>query len=218
MCNKNNTGDSMGYCKNCGAELEEGSVFCNECGYKLNGKPQNNSIFNMYDIEMIEGEEIIKKSEINTACLIVPTILTVFGVIIWIIEMVNLGPYGFVTGLIFNPILIVGVIWLIIRFIAYKNTDLILTNKRVFGKCGLISTVQMQSPIVKIDTVSFSNGLIGKALGYGTIIVSTTSSHFKFRFINNAHELSNYIFHQLEINDKEMIEKQAEAIAKAVKD
>ena len=172
----------------------------------------------MYDIEMIEGEEIIKKSEINTACLIVPTILTVFGVIIWIIEMVNLGPYGFVTGLIFNPILIVGVIWLIIRFIAYKNTDLILTNKRVFGKCGLISTVQMQSPIVKIDTVSFSNGLIGKALGYGTIIVSTTSSHFKFRFINNAHELSNYIFHQLEINDKEMIEKQAEAIAKAVKD
>ena len=203
MCNKNNTGDSMRYCKNCGAELEEGSVFCNECGYKLNGKPQNNSIFNMYDIEMIEGEEIIKKSEINTACLIVPTILTVFGVIIWIIEMVNLGPYGFVTGLIFNPILIVGVIWLIIRFIAYKNTDLILTNKRVFGKCGLIS---------------FSNGLIGKALGYGTIIVSTTSSHFKFRFINNAHELSNYIFHQLEINDKEMIEKQAEAIAKAVKD
>ena len=86
----------MRYCKNCGAELEEGSVFCNECGYKLNGKPQNNSIFNMYDIEMIEGEEIIKKSEINTACLIVPTILTVFGVIIWIIEMVNLGPYGFV--------------------------------------------------------------------------------------------------------------------------
>ena len=75
----------------------------------------------------------------------------------------------------------------------------------------------MQSPLNKIDSVSFSNGLIGKLIGYGTVEIATTSSHFKFRFIRDGHTLYNDIFHQLEINEKEKRVENAEAIAKAIK-
>jgi uncharacterized membrane protein YdbT with pleckstrin-like domain len=78
-----------------------------------------------------------------------------------------------------------------------------LTNKRVFGKCGLISTTQMQAPLNKIDSVSFTNGLIGKIIGYGTVKIATTSSTFKFRFIRDGQTLYNDIFNQVEVSQKE---------------
>ena len=74
----------------------------------------------------------------------------------------------------------------------------------------------MQSPLSKIDTVTFNNGLMGKIFGYGTVVIATTSSKFKFRFIRDGHTLYSDIFQQLEISDVEMMEKQADAIAEAI--
>lgn len=215
------------FCKNCGAELEEGSVFCDECGTKFgdNG-PRNsgsNSVFREYNIDMIDGEYVIRQSQIHSGCLILPAIVFGIGIFIGLVGFfIQLFysyyfDFGFSILGFFNLFTIVGLIWLLIRFIAYSTNDLILTNKRVFGKCGLISTTQMQSPLNKIDSVSFSNGLIGKLIGYGTVEIATTSSHFKFRFIRDGHTLYNDIFHQLEINEKEKRVENAEAIAKAIK-
>ena len=112
----------------------------------------------------------------------------------------------------FNIFTIVGLIWLIIRFIGYKTNDLILTNKRVFGKCGLISITQMQSPLNKIDSVSYSSGLIGRLIGYGTVQIATTSSKFKFRFIRDGQSIYNDIFNQLEISEAEKRVENAKVI------
>ena len=82
----------------------------------------------------------------------------------------------------------------------------------VFGKCGLISTTQMQAPLNKIDSVSFQNGLIGKMIGYGTVEVATTSSKFKFRFIRDGQTFYNDIFNQLEISEAEKRVENAKVI------
>ena len=74
----------------------------------------------------------------------------------------------------------------------------------------------MQSPLNKIDSVSFSNGLIGKLIGYGTVEIATTSSHFKFRFIREGQTFYNDIFNQLEISNKEKRYEDAKAIADAI--
>lgn len=217
------------FCKNCGKELEEGSIFCNECGTKFGeskhssnySKTSTNQSFKKYSISMIDGEEVIRSSQIHVGCLYLPLIIMGIGLMIGvmtIIASISYGAFGPIVIFSFlNIFTIVGLIWFIIRFYGYKTNDLILTNKRVFGKCGLISTTQMQSSLNKIDSVSFSNGLIGKIIGYGTVQITTQSSVFKFRYIREGQTLYSDIFNQIEIYVKEKVEENAKAIARAIK-
>lgn len=210
------------YCKNCGKELDEGSVFCNECGTRFgesqSSQANSNDLFKAYNVDMMDGEFIIRHSQINMGCLIVPLILIALGIFMGFMEIIlmgNLYPLMFFAAF-FNIFTIVGFLWLIVRIISYLSNDLILTNKRVFGKCGLISTTQMQSPLNKIDSVSFQSGLFGKLIGYGTVDIATTSSHFKFRFIKEGETFYNDIFNQLEKSYKEKVLENAAAIAEAI--
>lgn len=217
------------FCKNCGKELEEGSIFCNECETKFGesmpssnySKTSTNQSFKKYSISMIDGEEVIRSSQIHVGCLYLPLIIMGIGLMIGvmtIIASISYGAFGPIVIFSFlNIFTIVGLIWFIIRFYGYKTNDLILTNKRVFGKCGLISTTQMQSSLNKIDSVSFSNGLIGKIIGYGTVQITTQSSVFKFRYIREGQTLYSDIFNQIEIYVKEKVEENAKAIARAIK-
>lgn len=217
------------FCKNCGKELEEGSIFCNGCGTKFGeskpssnySKTSTNQSFKKYSISMIDGEEVIRSSQIHVGCLYLQLIIMGIGLMIGvmtIIASISYGAFGPIVIFSFlNIFTIVGLIWFIIRFYGYKTNDLILTNKRVFGKCGLISTTQMQSSLNKIDSVSFSNGLIGKIIGYGTVQITTQSSVFKFRYIREGQTLYSDIFNQIEIYVKEKVEENAKAIARAIK-
>ena len=217
------------FCKNCGKELEEGSIFCNECGTKFGesnpssnySKTSTNQSFKKYSISMIDGEEVIRSSQIHVGCLYLPLIIMGIGLMIGvmtIIASISYGAFGPIVIFSFlNIFTIVGLIWFIIRFYGYKTNDLILTNNRVFGKCGLISTTQMQSSLNKINSVSFSNGLIGKIIGYGTVQITTQSSVFKFRYIREGQTLYSDIFNQIEIYVKEKVEENAKAIARAIK-
>lgn len=213
------------YCKHCGSELPDDSIFCDECGKKTAGtlSSQNSGgLFGLYNIDMMDGESVIRQSQIHNGCLIPPLIVAGFGILlgffIFVIVLSNSWYYSpvFAFSGFFNFFTIFGIIWLIIRFIAYKTNDLILTNKRVFGKCGLISTTQMQAPLNKIDSVSYSSGIIGRIIGYGTVKIATTSSLFKFRFIREGQSLYNDIFNQLEKSELENRVENAKAIADAI--
>lgn len=211
------------YCKNCGSEISEGSIFCDECGTRVGESfNPNNRVFKSYNIDMMEGEYVIRQSQIHEGCLILPAMIFGFGLLLGIIFLIRAAGYyysfAFVFFSLFNIFTIFGLIWFIIRYIGYKTNDLILTNKRVFGKIGLISTTQMQSPLNKIDSVSFSNGIIGKIIGYGTVKIATTSSGFKFRFIREGQSFYNDIFNQLEECEVENRNENAKAIVDAMEE
>lgn len=224
------------YCKKCGKELEEGAIFCDNCGTKIDDSKSNtksstadninksfnkfndsidnfsnnfsdsfSDLFDIYNINMMDDEVVIKRSKIHPGSLYFPIF---FGVITFILM--------FLTFFILTPLFIIALVWLIIRFISYSSTDLILTNKRVFGKTGLISTTQMQSPLNMINSVAFNNGIFGKLLGYGTVQILTASTIYKFRYITDGQTLYSDIFNQLERTNKETLQEQAEAIAKAI--
>jgi uncharacterized membrane protein YdbT with pleckstrin-like domain len=54
----------------------------------------------------------------------------------------------------------------------------VITNKRLIAKYGLISTHSIEIRFDKIETVRVSQGLMGRILNYGDIIVTGTGSTF----------------------------------------
>ena len=72
------------YCKNCGSKLEDDSVFCNECGTKFGESSKNNfnsfdNPFTRYNVDMMDGENVIRSSQIHIGCLYIPAIVMGFG-------------------------------------------------------------------------------------------------------------------------------------------
>ncbi len=200
------------FCTNCGTKATGKELYCEKCGSKLE---------KLSNIKL-EDEVILAKSETNILCLIWPTIVILIGIILaaYFTQQAYSWADGFYDpGFVGAPFLIIsliGFIWFIIRYIAYAQNELILTNRNVRGKCGLIFRKEMESPLNKISSVYISSGLISNLLGYGTIGLATDSAIYKFKFVRDRDVLKSSIFEQIQTVDKERIINQAEEIAKAI--
>ena len=58
--------------------------------------------------------------------------------------------------------------------IAQKTSEFAITNKRIIIKVGLISRRTLEMNLSKIESVSVNQGILGRMLGYGTIVVVGT--------------------------------------------
>ncbi len=138
-------------------------------------------------------EETIKEAKISVAVLIIKLIIDFFAIAI-----------------------LVGFIWMIKDIIKFFTTKIIITNKRIRGKTGLINTNELDSPLNKINGVQVEQGLFGKLFNYGTISITTSSTVFHFDMISKPQDFKNILNNQIELYDNERIQKQAKEIAKAI--
>jgi len=58
--------------------------------------------------------------------------------------------------------------------IALSTSEFAITNKRVIIKVGLISRRTLEMNLSKIESVNVNQGMLGRMLGYGTIVVVGT--------------------------------------------
>jgi len=77
-----------------------------------------------------------------------------------------------------TALLVIALVVLVAPFIARSATELVITNKRLIAKYGLVSTHSIEIRFDKIETVRVSQGLMGRILNYGDIIVTGTGSTF----------------------------------------
>src|SRR5262245_15829148 len=53
--------------------------------------------------------------------------------------------------------------------------EFVVTNRRVIRKIGIFAREVQQAPIEKIQDITVEQGILGRMLGYGTVIVQTAS-------------------------------------------
>jgi len=53
--------------------------------------------------------------------------------------------------------------------------EFVVTNRRVIRKVGIFSREIQQAPIEKVQDITVEQGILGRMLGYGTVIVETAS-------------------------------------------
>lgn len=73
-------------------------------------------------------------------------------------------------------LVILGVIMAVSVWIKYISTEMAITNRRVIAKVGFIwrRTIEMERQ--KVESVSVDQSILGRILGYGTVVVRGTGS------------------------------------------
>jgi len=70
-------------------------------------------------------------------------------------------------------IFLIALIWLVFRYLEWKNTIYALTDRRVIVKSGIIRINHNEAPVNNIQNVFLRQGIIGRILDYGDIYIST---------------------------------------------
>jgi uncharacterized membrane protein YdbT with pleckstrin-like domain len=102
------------------------------------------------DASLIEGETVLYRGHIS----------------IW-----SLMPY-LVLGLVFAPVLGIGVIIWLLAWVKYKTTELAVTSRRLIAKFGFISRTTVELNIQKAESIQVIQSIFGRLLDYGTIVIS----------------------------------------------
>ncbi|MDK6075568.1 PH domain-containing protein [Massilia varians] len=82
----------------------------------------------------------------------------------WFLILLGLLTIGLGPGL--------GLIFWAIAFINVKTTELVITNKRVIAKFGLISRKTVELKNSKVESVQVDQSIMGRVLNFGSIVVA----------------------------------------------
>jgi len=69
---------------------------------------------------------------------------------------------------------VMAALFLFVPVMRYLTNELALTNKRVIAKVGIISLTAVEIKLEKIESVIVRQGIFGKLLNYGTIVIAGT--------------------------------------------
>jgi hypothetical protein len=154
---------------------------------------------------LMDGEEVVYRAKLHWCIFIKPMIALIFAIIYPNIFQVLYGvlPY-FPTNLFyylrtFQPIiLLIAIIYFIFIFVDYKTTEIFITNKRISRKKGIISRVSLDIKLSMIETVIFSQRIIGRIFNYGHVYFNGVGAMAqKFRGIYNPLGLRNIIIKKI---------------------
>lgn len=108
-----------------------------------------------------------------------------------------------------------------------RFNQLVVTNKRLLGRKGMISKTIIDMPLTRIDNIQARNGLFGALFHYGDleilsagsqrVVDGNTVSNLKYDYVKNTEEFRRAVLDAIDKAKEEEREAQAEAQAEAMK-
>jgi uncharacterized membrane protein YdbT with pleckstrin-like domain len=115
------------------------------------------------------GEIILYRTGLHWIVLLVPGLLGGVLVLLGLSMLIAGGITGmgiFITGF--------GALVIALAVMRRKATEMTVTNKRVVVKVGLLRKRTIELFLSKVESVRVEQGLLGRMLGYGSIVVRGT--------------------------------------------
>jgi uncharacterized membrane protein YdbT with pleckstrin-like domain len=154
--------------------------------------------------QLKKNEKIIMETKPHWLTMIGPFLLMLICSIMGII----IGSYGLLIVVVF-----VG--YFIYKIIQRNNNLWIVTNLRVIDEYGVFSNNTKESPLDKINNVSYLQSFLGKIFGYGNVQIQTAAEIGSTTYfsVENPRELKDTITHMQEEYKLYQIKKQANEFA-----
>ncbi len=157
--------------------------------------------------QLKNGEKIILVTRLHWLVLFVPGFLSAMAAVAGII----IGHYGLLT-------LPVAAIYFTYKYFERKFNIWVVTSLRVIDEFGVFSNNSKESPLDKINNVSYQQSLTGKIFGYGNVQIQTAAEvgATNYSFVAKPGELKDAITRMQEEYKQEMIRRQAAELAGAI--
>jgi uncharacterized membrane protein YdbT with pleckstrin-like domain len=154
--------------------------------------------------QLKKDEKIIMETKPHWLTLVGPFLLMLICSIMGII----IGSYGLLIVLVF-----VG--YFVYKIVQRNNNLWIVTNLRVIDEYGVFSNNTKESPLDKINNVSYLQSFFGKIFGYGNVQIQTAAEIGSTTYfsVENPRELKDTITHMQEEYKLYQIKRQASEFA-----
>ncbi len=112
---------------------------------------------------LMAGERIKYRATMHWSPFIAPAVILAFA-LLWLIVPGSRG--------LGKVVFVVAVVVALRALAIYKTTEFAVTNKRVIAKTGFLRTRSLETLLTKVEAISVDQPMMGRILGYGTIVVS----------------------------------------------
>lgn len=113
-----------------------------------------------------KGEEILLVTHPSWIRLIVPALVAVIGIVASF--FIGFLEWGWIVA-------IVGLIYFFIVYLIWKCNIWVVTNYRVIDESGLLNHYAKESPLEKINNVSYDQTIWGRIFNYGHVEIQTAA-------------------------------------------
>ena len=120
------------------------------------------------DSQLLPGENVMYRSKLHWQVFLFP------GFFAGILLLASIGSFlswSKGVGLFF---LVLAGCLILVPFLKRANSEFAVTNKRIIVKLGFFTTRTVELLHSKVEAISVNQGLLGKMLGYGDIVVTGT--------------------------------------------
>jgi uncharacterized membrane protein YdbT with pleckstrin-like domain len=144
------------------------------------------------DQNLISGETVHYRTGLHWVVLVSPIVI---GSFLGLMALITLfGAIGLGLALLLVAALIVAS-----GFLRRSSSAFAVTNKRVTLKVGLIRRRPLELLLNKIESIGVDQGLLGRMLGYGTIVVRGTGGTAEpFTTVRHALEFRRQVQAQID--------------------
>jgi len=109
-----------------------------------------------------------------------------------------------VLGFVFEA---AGITWVFVAIALFSfgkailrkfGSEFMLTNKRVVLRQGIISRKTVEILLAKCEGVSVDQSIIGRILGFGTLVVTTGGATSRFEYVNQPVAFRNSVNEEID--------------------
>jgi uncharacterized membrane protein YdbT with pleckstrin-like domain len=158
------------------------------------------------DANLITGEKVTYRGGLHWIVLVAPVSIAVIVVLFGVAMLVaggsakeaDLRKLAYSAGAL---AIFIAAIYLLVAILHWRAAEFAVTNKRVIFKVGVLKRRTQEMFLEKIESVNVDEGMLGRALGYGTIAIRGTGGTLEpFRNIAHALEFRRQVQEQISQN------------------
>lgn len=128
-----------------------------------------------------KGEKILLVTYSSWTALVAPALLTLVLIVLGIFIVYHfLQTWGWLVAL-------AGVLYWLIRYSAWKVNIWVVTNFRVIDEAGFFTHYAKESPLDKINNVSYDQTLAGRLFNFGHVEIQTAAEAGATDYFNVNH-------------------------------